>query len=109
MRYNQKRDSGSSSCKLPALMCMYACTWVWEGVGATGSSRREWRHAVRAGVQVQLADGEGAICDWWGTTRNLVRRSPEKVAIVFGFDRSDAQAAAEANTEHSAIGSAGRW
>jgi len=75
----------------------------------SGSSRREWRHAVRAGVQVQLADGSSAICDWWGTTRNLVRRSPEKVSIVFGFGKSDAQAAADASSEHSATGSAGRW
>ena len=77
----------------------------------SGSSRREWRHGVRAGVQVQLAGGEEAICDWWGTTRNLVRRSPEKVTVVFGFGKSEAEAAAEAaaKAEHSATGSVGRW
>jgi hypothetical protein len=78
-------------------------------VRGTGSSRREWRHAVRAGVQVQLAGGENAICDWWGTTRNLVRRSPEKVSIAFGFARSDAQDADEVESEHAASGSSGRW
>jgi hypothetical protein len=88
---------------------MSVCTCVCDGGRGTGSSRREWRHAVRAGVQVQLADGSSAICDWWGTTRNLVRRSPEKVSIVFGFGKSDAQAAADASSEHSATGSAGRW
>ena len=77
----------------------------------SGSSRREWRHAVRAGMQVQLSDGDEAICDWWGTTRNLVRRSSEKVAIVFGFDKteSELQAEAEQKQRHSADGSIGRW
>ena len=78
----------------------------------SGSSRREWRHAVRAGVQVELAGGEQAICDWWGTTRNLVRRSPEKVSIIFGFDKTEAELASEAaklDTAHPAAGVGGRW
>jgi hypothetical protein len=77
----------------------------------SGSSRREWRHAVRAGVQVELAGGEQAICDWWGTTRNLVRRSPEKVSIIFGFAKTEAELDAEAakQTAHPASGVGGRW
>jgi len=77
----------------------------------SGSSRREWRHAVRSGVQVQLDGGADAICDWWGTTRNLVRRSPEKVTIIFGFGRTadETEAEADAKAAHPAADSIGRW
>jgi len=77
----------------------------------SGSSRREWRRAVRSGVQVQLDDGSDAICDWWGTTRNLVRRSPEKITIIFGFGRTAAETARNdaATAVHPAYDSIGRW
>jgi hypothetical protein len=77
----------------------------------SGSSRREWRHAVRAGVQVQLDGGEQALCDWWGTTRNLVRRSPEKLAVVFGFDKTETELKKDADSKaaHPASESIGRW
>jgi len=51
----------------------------------SGASRHAWQHAVRTGVQVELTGGEAAICDWWGATKNLVRRSPERLSISIAF------------------------
>ena len=60
---------------------------------------------------MQLGNGDEAICDWWGTARNLVRRSPERVAIVFGFSRNEEEQAREdaAKMKHAATDSVGRW
>jgi Flp pilus assembly protein TadB len=68
-----------------ALLC------AWRAKSKKIKSRvKLWKHqkkkiraklVTRLGVQVQLDDGEKALCDWWGSTRNLVRRSPEKVCV----------------------------
>mmetsp|Transcript_33918 Transcript_33918/g.106468 ORF Transcript_33918/g.106468 Transcript_33918/m.106468 type:complete len:314 (-) Transcript_33918:149-1090(-) len=49
-----------------------------------GDARDSWLHAIRPGVEVDLADG-AAVCDWWGQTDYLVRRSPSRISIVLAF------------------------
>ena len=57
----------------------------------TGDARYTWKHAIRAGVQVdQPAAHDGtvqtaAICDWWGKTDYLVRRSQQRLSVVVAF------------------------
>jgi len=56
----------------------------------SGRSRMPWKHAMRTGVQVEF-ETEGkkdlAVCDWWGKTQNLVRRSPQRVSIIIAFGK----------------------
>ena len=55
----------------------------------SGAARYRWAHAIRPGVAVELRDEAGApracICDWWGTTENLLERRDERISIVFSF------------------------
>ena len=41
----------------------------------SGSSLREWRYGIRAGLVAEFKGGASGVCDWWGTTENLLRRS----------------------------------
>ena len=50
----------------------------------TGLARSTWMHAIRAGVEVDAADGP-ATCDWWGQPDYLLRRSPRRLSIVLAF------------------------
>uniref|UniRef100_A0A7S0E4S5 Uncharacterized protein n=1 Tax=Hanusia phi TaxID=3032 RepID=A0A7S0E4S5_9CRYP len=51
----------------------------------SGKSRNSWRHAIRTGLQVEIQGGQEVLCDWWGTPKNLVRRSNDRISLVFAF------------------------
>lgn len=51
----------------------------------TGAARYEWKHAIRAGVQVDQP-GEGTVvCDWWGVNDYLLKRSLRRWSVVMAF------------------------
>ena len=57
-------------------------------VAFSGVARWVWRHATRTGVMASSATGGGAalICDWHGSTKRLLPRSPgRRVSVVVAF------------------------
>lgn len=51
----------------------------------SGSSLREWRYGIRAGLVAEFKGGASGVCDWWGTTDCLLRRGKSRMMITVGF------------------------
>lgn len=49
-----------------------------------GDARKEWRHCIRTGLEV--GEPINGVCDWWGSTANLIKRDKERISFVFAFE-----------------------
>lgn len=64
-----------------------------------GDARWAWTHGTRAGVQLPLSRGAGAVgCkavdgrmlyDWWGSMQHLVARGQERTSVVLAFGKPE--------------------
>eukprot|EP00440_Ansanella_granifera_P012588 gb/GFBE01013680.1/.p1 GENE.gb/GFBE01013680.1/~~gb/GFBE01013680.1/.p1 ORF type:complete len:354 (+),score=80.72 gb/GFBE01013680.1/:1-1062(+) len=52
----------------------------------TGEGRYQWKHAMRAGFEIDHpALGGTRVCDFWGSMANILPRKPERFSIVMSF------------------------
>ena len=49
------------------------------------AARYDWKHAIRAGLQVEAPNEPPFVCDWWGKNDYLLRRNEQRWSVVMAF------------------------